>query len=814
VKPSGLTHALTSFVGRSAAIEKVCGLLAHHRLVTVTGPGGVGKTRLAAEVIRQVDERFADGVWVVELAGVQDPALVHTVVATALDLRPTAGVPLADALVTWLSRQQVLLVLDNCEHVLDSVAEFCAAALLAADDTRILITSREPLGLPEEARYRLSPLALPDRDNLVHVTRSEAVTLFAERARLLDPDFSVDADSAAAVARLVQGLDGMPLAIELAAARVEALGLAQLVERLNDLFRLLVNTSRVAASRQRSLEAAVDWSYQLLSPSEQRVFRLLSVFPGPFTLGAAEAVAGTDAEMAVLRLVDCSLLVPPLTGPDGRSRYAMLETLRSFGVGRLRQLGEYEQACAVLAAYAISIAESAAAQMAHRDHEQSAALWLDTESAAVHQGLLWTLDHDRLAGLRLAVALAPWWHVRGRWAEGYALLHRTVAQTDSTAANWYSAHCWLGELARVVSDFRLVVTHFSTVADALSCNPPSPDLVDGLTGRCAALRNMGRLPEAAEDVHLALELARQIRYPAGEADALQELSYISVYADQPEDAVKWATQAQRVPDHQFPDRQVRRVKALLPWVLVATEQLAGLTTAQIADLEAQCAEVLALARSAGDVGDQADTHYIIAALAVQTGLLAAGAASLRASAALATQIGFTLRLIDILDEVGFLCLATGHPAEAITLWSALAVQNEVTGLADTLQAKHRRESPLREAKHALSESPAEAATERGAAMNLGAAVEFAVMMTERVEKNAPAPTRGTASATESVTRTLSARERELVVLVAQGRTDAEIAEQLFISIRTVRTHLDRIRDKTGCRRRADLTRLALQEGII
>jgi predicted ATPase len=413
IKPSGLTHAFTSFVGRSTAIEKVAGLLARHRLVTVTGPGGVGKTRLAAEVLRRIDGRFANGVWVVELAALQDPALVPAAMATVLDLR-SAGVPLIDALVARLSRQQVLLVLDNCEHVLDSVVEFCVAALLAADDIRILITSREPLGLREEARYRLTPLALPDPGDPGQAAQSEAVTLFVERARLLDPDFSLDADSGAAVARLVQGLDGMPLAIELAAARVEALGLAQLVERLDDRFRLLVTTNRVATSRQRSLEAAVDWSYKLLSTSEQGVFRFLSVFPGPFTLDAAEAVAGTGAAMAVLRLVDCSLLVPPRTGPDGRSRYSMLETLRSFGAERLRQLGEDERAAAALAAHAIAVAERAAAQMALRDQEQPAASWLDAEDAAVHQGLAWTLNHDPPAGFTLAVALAPWWLVRGR----------------------------------------------------------------------------------------------------------------------------------------------------------------------------------------------------------------------------------------------------------------------------------------------------------------------------------------------------------------------------------------------------------------
>lgn len=813
MKPPGLTHALTSFVGRSAAIEKVAELLARHRLVTVTGPGGVGKTRLAAEVLRQVDGRFADGVWAVELAAVQDPALVPAAVATALDVRPDAGVPLIDALVARLSRQQVLLVLDNCEHVLDSVAQFCAVTLPAADDIRILITSREPLGLPEEARYRLGPLALADPGSPGQVAQSEAVTLFVERARLLDPDFALDAGSGPAVARLVHGLDGMPLAIELAAARVEALGLAQLVQRLDDRFRLLVNASRIATARQRSLEATVDWSYQLLGPTEQRAFRFLSVFPGPFTLDAAEAVAGTEAGVAVLRLVDCSLLVPPRTGPDGRSRYSMLETLRSFGAGRLRQRDEDEQAAAALAVYAMTVAERAAAQIALSGQEQPAALWLDAEDAAVHQGLTWTLEHDPPEGLRLAVSLAPWWVVRGRWAEGYEFLQRAVAQTDPTAACWYSAHCWLGELSRWASDYSLILRHFSTVADALRERPPSPDLVEGLAGRCSVLRNMGRLAEAADDADTALQLAQQIRYVAGEAYALRQLSLIAMYANQPEDAVKWAEQAQRVPFDQIPDWRARRIREVLPNALVHTGQLEKLDTGQMADLEAQSEHLLGLASSAGDLGQQADAHYSLATLAIRTGRLAAAGASLRAAAALATRIGFTLRLIDILDETGYLCAATGRFGQAVTLWSAMAVQNEIADLADTPQAEHRRAAPLREAQGELGEGAARMARDRGAAMTLAAAAEFAVMMTEQVNENLPAPPPNRAVAAPG-SALLSTRERELVALVGQGRTDAEIAERLFISIRTVRTHLDRIRDKSGCRRRADLTRLALQEGII
>ena len=294
-KLRGLTHARTSFIGRSDAVAKVVGLLDSYRLVTVTGPGGVGKTRLADEVLKRVVGRFADGVAIVELAAVAEPALVAATVATALEVHQAAGMSIVDALVDRLSRQQLLLVLDSCEHVLDAAAELCAALLVSADDIKILATSREPLGLPEESRYRLPPLTLPDPNVPGAVVQAEAVALFVERARQLDPDFTVDGDSGSVLARLVQRLDGMPLAIELAAARVEALGLPQLLDRLDDRFRLLVSANRAATARQRSLEATVDWSYQLLSGSEQRVFRRLAVFPGPFTLDAAEAVAGAEA---------------------------------------------------------------------------------------------------------------------------------------------------------------------------------------------------------------------------------------------------------------------------------------------------------------------------------------------------------------------------------------------------------------------------------------------------------------------------------------------------------------------------------------
>jgi len=314
----GFPSALTSFVGRTGPVDEVAGLLAEYRLVTVTGPGGSGKTRLAGQVARRVEGRFADGAWLAELAPVQDAGQVPAAVAAALGVREQPGVPVAEALARVLARQQLLLVLDNCEHVIGAAAQLCAGLLLACDDLQVLATSREPLAVAGEARYRLGPLSMPGPDSPAEIGGSEAVALFADRARSADARFALDGQTGQAVVRLVQLLDGMPLAIELAAARVEALGVAQLLDRLDDRFTLLAGGDRLAAGRHRSLAATVEWSYRLLDDDERRVFRRLSVFPGPFTLEAAEAVAGDGAGPAVLRLVDCSLLIPPRPRPDGR----------------------------------------------------------------------------------------------------------------------------------------------------------------------------------------------------------------------------------------------------------------------------------------------------------------------------------------------------------------------------------------------------------------------------------------------------------------------------------------------------------------
>jgi len=339
----GFAPVLTSFVGRGAEVSEIAVLLGEGRLVTVTGPGGVGKTRLAGEVARVVAGRFADGVWLAELAAVADPAQVAPAVAVALGVREQPGVPVAEALAQVLARQQLLLVLDNCEHVIGAAAELCAGLVGTADDVRILATSRERLRVAGEACYRLGPLTLPGPGDEAGAGGGEAVALFADRARRADAHFALAQQDGPVVGRLVARLDGMPLAIELAAARVEALGVAGLAERIEDRFALLVAGDRRAAPRQRSLAATVEWSYQLLDEQEQRVFRWLSVFPGPFTLEGAEAIAGAGVAPVVARLVDLLAAGPsahrlrwPRPVPDAGDA----ARLRGRAVGGVRGTGQ------------------------------------------------------------------------------------------------------------------------------------------------------------------------------------------------------------------------------------------------------------------------------------------------------------------------------------------------------------------------------------------------------------------------------------------------------------------------------------------
>jgi non-specific serine/threonine protein kinase len=786
----GYPAVLTSFIGRDGPLREVAGLLEEYRLVTVTGPGGSGKTRLAGEVARAVAGRFADGAWLVELAPVRDEAQVAAVVAAKLGVREQPGLPPAEAVARVLARQQLLLVLDNCEHVLGAAAELCAGLLAACDDVRVLATSREPLAVAGEARHRLGPLTLPGPDD-ADADGSEAVALFADRARRADPSFTLDEQAAAGVARLVIRLDGMPLAIELAAARVEALGVGQLLDRLDDRFVLLADADRLAPARQRSLAATVEWSYQLLGEQEQRVFRALSVFPGPFTLEAAEAVAGQDAGPAVLRLVDCSLLVPPRAGPDGRARYVMLETLGAYAAGLLAAVGEQDQAAAALAGWALETAEQAAAGLWSTAGEAAAARWLDAEDATTRQALAWAMDRDREVALRLADALGWWWFLRARLPGAYPLLAELAGYAEPGSDAWCIAQFWAGLAAVFLSDPAGALELFTALRDAAGPGP-SRALADALVGRSWALCALGQVPGAAQDGRRALAVAREAGYPLGEVLALHQVAQAAAAADNLGEAVRLARQADQVPGD-IPASIARVSGGML------TEML--LQAGDFAAAEQVCAAALGASRDAGDLLFRPELLYRMALLDLRAGRVQDAAAHLREALPIALRAGTWNP--SHLDPCGHLCAATGRSAEAVTAWAAYAA---LSPYEDWPGDARYREEPLRAARQALGPGQARAAEERGAAMSWAAAAEYSLLLAED-----PGPRQAPAAPGLG---TLSARERELVALVAQGATNAQIAARLYISVRTVGSHLERIRDKTGCRRRADLTRLALTGGLV
>jgi predicted ATPase/DNA-binding CsgD family transcriptional regulator len=691
-----------------------------------------------------------------------------------------------------LARQQLLLVLDNCEHVLGAAAQLCAGLLAACDEVRVLATSREPLRVAGEARYRLGPLTLPGPGDAGDVGGSEAVALFNDRARSADPHFALDEQAAAEVGRLVTRLDGMPLAIELAAAQVEAIGVGPLLDRLDDRFALLAGADRLAAPRQRSLAATVEWSYQLLDEQEKRVFRALSAFPAPFTLAAAEAVAGDAAGPAVLHLVDCSLLSPPRPGLDGRSRYVMLETLRGYGAGQLAAAGEQDQAAARLAGWALGVAVQAAAGLQSSTGEQDAARWLDAEDAAMRQVLTWAMGHDREAALRLAAALGWWWLQRGRLPGVSPLLAELAGYAEPGSDRWCTAQFWAGFAAVFSLDPARALRHFTALQDAVADRPPSRALADALAGRSRALLALGQIPEAAEDARRCVAVAREVGYAFGEVFALVLLGYAAAYADDLEEAMRLARQAAQFPGDISPE-MARFARLLLSGTLTEAGDFAA--------AEPACAAVVAACRDAGDLRSLPEALYRMALVDLRAGRASDAAAELREAIRLALRTGAWSA--DHLDACGHLCAATGRPAEAITIWAARA--GLITREFWPTRAR-RRQEPLRAARQALGEARARAAEQRGAAMSMATAAEYALLLTEDPGPWQPGTPPGLGG--------LSVRERELVTLVAQGHTNSQIAARLHISVNTVSSHLERIRDKTGCRRRADLTRLALTAGLV
>ena len=686
--PHNLPLQLTSFVGRERELAEVAALLAAHRLVTLTGAGGTGKTRLALQAAADALEAYPDGVWLAELAALADPALVPQAVAAAIGVREEPGRPLLATLTDALRPKRLLLVLDNCEHLVEACARLADGLLRACPTLTVLATSREALGLAGETVWRVPSLAAPtvpagQPPPVDTLTRYEAVRLFEERAQAVQPRFAVTTESAQAVVAVCALLDGLPLALELAAARVRALSVDQLLGRLEDRFRLLTGGSRTALERHQTLRAAVDWSHALLTDPERALFARLAVFAGGFTLEAAEAVGTGDGLAAedvldlLTRLVDKSLVVAEAP-PAGTARYRLLETLRQYAQERLAAGGVADAVRDRHAAFYLALAE----REGGGDVLSASAPWLDAAERD-HDNLRAALHwfgrrgtHDQ--ALALAAGVARLWYLRGYMAAGLARLREVLAAA--------------GAAARTPAGVRVL----------------------GAAARFA--RYAGDLAQARAYAEAGLALAEELDDPGQRG---QSLSYLGVLAHQAGDlAGARALQEQALALLRQGREELKTAAALDRLAQVVS----GLGEAAAARRLQE--EALALRRALGSAVGMGWSFAHLGDLAVDGGDLAARRRAYAECFAVSAGLLPPPVLARALEGCAAVAVAARRGERGLRLLGAAAVLRETSGAVTDGRERAQRTAEL--ARQQAGQRVADAAWSQGQAMSLEQAVADAL----------------------------------------------------------------------------------------
>jgi predicted ATPase/DNA-binding CsgD family transcriptional regulator len=796
---SDLPQEPNSFVGRERELVELCKLVSATRMLTLSGPGGIGKTRLALRALAALADGFPDGACYVELADLSNPDLVVSRAASATGVTEEQGRPLIDTLADALRSRRFLLALDNCEHLLDACARLCQRLLAGSSELRLVATSREPLRVAGELVWPVPPLAIAPAGAEGALARSEATLLFTERAGAAVPGFAVTAVDSARVAELCRALDGIPLAIELAAARVRALSVEQILERMTDRFGLLTIGDRTAPPRQQTLRAAIDWSHDLLSEQEQVLLRRLAVF-ATWSLEMAERVCSDERVPAasvldlLAALVDKSLVVRE---PEalGQARYRLLDTIREYAAGKLAVAGETDAFNRRLRGYLLEVAErNFAVGMAFvpaQWHERAGTV----RRYVVEMGNLWQVlghclaDGDLETGLRLGTAIRPAMLIRGEYAlgcewldvflaapgaaavspviRGAALIGRAqlTLSTDPAAAE-PPARAGL-DLCRAAGDdfwtavglnlLSEIAVHTGRPDEAEALGREATSIAEaagdgwnkgwalGIMAAVAGLR--GRMREAAELANASIAVMRGIDHLWGVARAQVGLGDLARMRGEHEDA------RQRY-----------------------AEALTYLREIEARPEIARC--LSGLGRVAMDLGatDLAREHLT---------------ESLRLSRATGTRIGVARGL----ESFAALAVHEDEPEQAVLLAAAATALRETAGLPPLPGARAERYlTPARR----LGDHVVARLWARGLALSAEAAITLALDRTGAVPGVTP-----NAGATTPPS-SLTPREIQIAALVADGRSNRAIAEELVISPATVARHVANIMAKLGFHSRAQI----------
>jgi non-specific serine/threonine protein kinase len=797
-RKGNLPAEVNRFVGRRRELPAIGEAVERHRLVTLRGPGGVGKTRLALRAAAGLRDAFADGCWLVQLSPLRAPEFLPRVVSEALGLPGDPTGDPAAALAENLAQRELLLILDTCEHLAAGCAELAALLLAAAPRLRILATSREPLDVPGEHSLLIGPLELPADD--ASAARADAVSLFVDRAHAAVPDFALTPQNTPAVAELCRRLDGMPLALELAAVRLRGMPVEEILGRLSDRFAAL-GTARSSTERHRTLRATVSWSHELCTPAEQRLWAELSVFPGPFGLTAAERVCGPDAGATLWRLADKSVVLFPdgevpgpggtdreagpdwAAGPGGNgipdsgSRYRMLDTMREFGAGLL---GE-EATRRVRAAhrdYFLELTERAVAGiMTAAQPGWLGCLGAESPSLRAALGFSFTEPGEAPAGLRMTRLLLPYWHMTGQFTEGRRWHELALAVNPGPAgpgsADWAWALFGAGALAVHQGD--------------LARGGP-------------LLRQAAALAEAASDENLAAHVT----------DARGVL------------ALRAGRLATARACHEAALASYERIGFADPTALATYGRLAAVCL-QSRDLDQALKFSEECLRRCAELGEQ---------WAHSTALCARGTARLLAGD-YRTAIEDILACLRVKEQLGDLnTIAMCFDVLALSLVGTGEVERAAVlrGAADALWTllnpqvligpgyMRSREDGATAATAALGEERFAALRRHGAALPLSVALATARGETPAVPAGSPlaapgdGPGGAPGNAPGSAARGLTRREREIADLVADGLGNREIAGRLYLSKRTVDSHIEHIFAKLSFSSRAQLAGWVREQG--
>ena len=857
--PNNLPLQLTPLIGREQEVATSLHFLQreHVRLLTLTGPGGTGKTRLGLQVAAELSEAFSDGVYFVNLAPLSDPALVVSAIAQTLDIKEIAEQPLLELLKGSLHWKQLLLLLDNFEQVVDA-AVYVSELLITCPQIKVIVTSRAALHVRGEQEFAVPPLAVPDPKHLpdlVTLSQYEAVALFIQRAQSVRPEFQMTNANAPAVAEICVRLDGLPLAIELAAARMKLLPPQALLARLGQRLALLTSGAHDAPIRQQTLRKTIEWSYQLLNAYEQRLFRRLSVFAGGCTLEAVEALyTELDAEAGqvldgVAALIDKSLLQQ--TELEGENpRFVMLETIREYGVECLVASGELEVTWQAHALYYLALAEKAEPDL----KGQQQAKWLERlerEHDNLRVAMRWTLErwkawnHMEMA-LRLGGALSTFWQMCGHYSEGRVFLERALQGSEEVttpargkvleAAAEFSLLQGDNDLAKVRFEESLVF--FRKLGD-------TRNVANSLIGLGSIAWNHGRLAEARSLFEEALVLFKKAGDNTGIAWALSQLGglvslqgeytrgYIlceeslalhkaqgdksgiahsllqmaaTIYISQGD-----SEKAYTVAEESYKLNKERGDTLEIAVSLGYMGQIA-LSQGNVATARSMIEESLVLCKKLGHRKGTAWLLSLLGKVVAEHGEYSTAYALYIEGLGIAREIGDMELIAPNLERLADVIAAQGESVRAANLWGAAEALRKTIGAPIPPIEREGYKHSVAAARSKVGEKTFSTAWAEGRTMTLEQAFSSLVLRAQSVTE-VPSST-PSAKPSPRYPAGLTAREVEVLRLVAQGLTDAQVAEQLVISPRTVNTHLTSIYSKLDVDSRTAASRFAIEQRLV